>query len=364
MIWTVPASVPYMPDEDRRDLQESLGAILTSGRYILGPHLEQFETAWAKRVGRTYAIGFSSATAAMTAYYSAWKTVQNYVRVHVSVGAFVANYNAPKAAGIKSISVHDIEGSVIQDLPLQKFCNRSVDVTDINIYNVTHFAGIANPLLPEFSSFKKYIFEDCSHAHCTRINETLVGKFGHAAVWSFYPTKILASVGNGGVIATDSPSLAGFLRRWRHHGQDSKSGPGEGSNALMSEIVAASLVLQLRREKEISEARKRIAQIYRIELPADYFTVLKEPVGIDWVPYKLPILVPDMEHRNVMVSSLRNKHIEAAAFYDPPLLEQFAEEPMERAANVRGKMFAPPLFPSMSDTQLEHVIKTMKGLVC
>ena len=173
---------------------QDIGQVLTSGRLMLGPYLEQFEQAFAQLVGCRYAIGVSSCTTALeiTLRYLGIEGAE----VVVPTNTFIATANAVIYAG---------GTPVLTDISPDTLCLDPVNLRSAlsgktKAVVLVHLAGMMTPDLPQIHAMCQErgiaLIEDCAHAHGATFAGVHAGATGLAGCFSFYPTKLMTT-GNG-----------------------------------------------------------------------------------------------------------------------------------------------------------------------
>ena len=205
------------------------------------------------------------------------------------------------------------------------------------------------------------VIEDCAQAHGARLGERPAGTWGDLAAFSFYPTKNLGALGDGGAVVTNEPALAERVRSLREYGwRERYVSELPGMNSRLDEVQAAVLRVKLRYLDQENARRRRLAQIYGARLSG--------------VPLGLPTARPEAEHvyhlyvvrcerRQELKNFLAANAIGTAVHYPVPVHLQPAYQgrvalgggrlpETERAAR---EVLSLPLFPQMTDEQAEHV---------
>src|SRR4051794_1253258 len=202
---------PYL---DR--LNERIEAVVRSGRYILGPEVEQFERAFAEMCGVRHCVGVANGTDAITIALRALG-VEPGDEVVVPSFTFYASVEAVASMGATP---------VFCDVDPRTFCVTRATVeaaiTDRTkaIVAVDLFGYL--PPLDALADLGVPVLEDAAQAHGARRDGRRSGSFGTAATFSFFPSKNLGCLGDGGAIVTDDDELAGLARRLRFHGSRDK----------------------------------------------------------------------------------------------------------------------------------------------
>jgi len=204
------------------------------------------------------------------------------------------------------------------------------------------------------------LLEDCAQSHGAKINDRCVGSFGDAASFSFYPTKNLGALGDGGAVVTSSDSIAEKILELRQYGWSRKyivSSDG-GRNSRLDEIQAAVLLVFLPDLDAANLARKRIADTYS-ELIQNKFLLKPVPAGKDYVAH---LYVIRSQYRDSLRNYLQGYGISSEIHYPMPDYRQpifanrFKDIFLPNTEKVSGEVLTLPCYPEMTDEQVYSVI--------
>jgi len=244
------------------EIDAAIARVLASGRLILGPEVEAFEHEFAAWVGAPDAVGVASGTDAISLALRA-----------LGIGAgeevlTVANAGAPPVAAIRASGAIprfvdvDPESLLLDPALLERALGpRTRCVLPVHLY------GRAAPMEPILAFAARHglaVVEDCAQAHGARPQGHHAGTRGAIGCFSFYPTKNLGALGDGGACVTGDPALAARLRRLRMYGFDGdRVAHVEGVNSRLDELQAAVLRVKLRRLDHHLSRRHALASAYR-----------------------------------------------------------------------------------------------------
>ena len=209
------------------------------------------------------------------------------------------------------------------------------------------------------------VVEDCCQAHLATCEGRPVGSFGVAAAYSFYPTKNLGALGDGGAITTSDAALAGRMRRIRNGGQTDRYHHGEaGVNSRLDEMQAAILAARLPYLRGWTAARRALAARYRAELAGVSAVDVPPLCDAGHVYHLFPVLAPD---RARIQAALRDQGIETLIHYPVPITRQPAlatERPGECpvADRVCAQVLSLPLYPGLADAEVDEVAAALRAL--
>jgi dTDP-4-amino-4,6-dideoxygalactose transaminase len=346
------------------EIDAAIARVLDKGWYIVGDETTAFESEFAAYVGVNHGIGVGSGTEALHLAIKACSIGAGDEVITVAQTA-VATVAAIEMAGATPVFV-DIEEDFLTLDPLQ--LERAITPRTRAIIPV-HLYGQAADLDPIIQIAKRHnllVIEDCAQAHGAGYNGRRVGSFGDIACFSFYPTKNLGAIGDGGMVVTNNPELAKQCRLLREYGWAERYVSSiSGWNTRLDELQAAILRVKLRYLDSDNERRNQIARHYLAELS-----------GLDLV---LPTLRPQTTHafhlfvvmsdrRDALRSFLKEKDVGALIHYPVPVHLQPAyarriagSDNLPVTERAAAQVLSLPMYPELCDRDLETVIAAVKG---
>lgn len=260
-------------DEDRAAIDAAIARVLDSGRYIQGPEVEGFERAFAAYCGTAHGIGVATGTDAVEIGLRALGIGPGDLVATVSHTA-VATVAAIRAIGAAPVWVDiDADGFVMDPQALRRSVaavKAGPEAARLKAVVAVHLYGNMvdmEPLLAVCGEFGLRLLEDCAQAHGASQHGRRAGSFGDAAAFSFYPTKNLGALGDGGIIVTNSAETAAKARLLREYGwQERYVSFIEGGNSRLDPLQAAILAIGLDKLDERNGRRRAIAAVYDEEL--------------------------------------------------------------------------------------------------
>lgn len=230
---------------------------------------------------------------------------------------------------------------------------------------VTHLYGLATPEINEIadycSSKKVALIEDCAQAHGAVIRGKRVGTFGDAASFSFYPTKNLGALGDGGAVTTRHADTAEKLMRLRQYGWSNKYKVElEGAcNSRLDEMQAALLNAFLPSLDDDNDRRRRIANHF-IKRISHKDIILPEEKKYDYVAH---LFVIRTTRRDELRQHLQNMGISSEIHYpipdyrQPVFGEKFKHLALENTELLTQEILTLPCYPEMSEEQITRVVE-------
>jgi dTDP-4-amino-4,6-dideoxygalactose transaminase len=356
--------IPFMDlhlAQDADEIRAAMARVIDRGWYVLGPEVEAFEQEFAAASGASYAIGTGNGTDAIAVILRALDIGPGD---EVITTPLSAAYTALAIAMVGARPVFaDIDDERLTLDPAaaeRAITPRTKALLPVHLYgqaaDVTALAALA-------ASRKLFLVEDCCQAHLATCAGKPVGTFGAAGAFSFYPTKNLGALGDGGAIITSDMALAGRLKRIRNGGQTDRYHHAEmGVNSRLDEMQAAILRARLPWLARRTEQRRALASEYRTRLTG---APVRVPAEIDrgHVYHLFPIRT---KRRPALQAHLRSAGIETLVHYPVAVSQQ----PAFRAANPAGcavaeavvnEVLSLPLHPALAPSDVARVADAIRA---
>lgn len=349
----------------KRDLQAALYRLLSSSAFTMGVELERFEADFAEYCGATHCVGVSSGTAALSLMFRA-HGIGHGDEVIVPGHTFIASALAVAHVGATPVLCDVDEGTGLIDPEAARAAvgPRTAAVLAVHLYGQTcDMAAIEEFARPS----GLLVFEDAAQAHGARYGGRRAGSLGAAAAFSFYPTKNLGALGDGGAICTDDELLAERLRRLRNLGQRTKGEHVElGYNERLDGLQAALLRVKLPYLDGWNHARRAHAARYRELLPAGA-ELLQER---DDSPCVFHLFPARFDNRDEVAAILHEHGIESAVHYAPAVHghEAWRDHPLRHGALPVAEDWAAhelslPMHPDLTRAEIEQVAEAVHAAV-
>jgi dTDP-3-amino-3,4,6-trideoxy-alpha-D-glucose transaminase len=324
------------------ELSESVLGIVRSGQYLLGPELEAFEAEFAAFTGRRHAVGVASGTDALRLALVAMGIGAGD---EVIVPAFTA---VPTAAAVVAAGATPVFADV--DAGSAALAPAAVEAARTDRTRAVlpvHLYGRPAPL----PSIGVPVLEDGAQAH----GALDPAARSAAAAYSFYPTKNLGGIGDGGAVVTDDPDLAATVRLLRAHGvTEGYEHVRASTNARMSEVEAVVLRVGLRRLAEQNERRRAIARRYREAAPH-----LGWQTDHERHVFHLCVLrVEDRESFRARMPFGTGVHY-PRALTQQPAYASYVRASCPEAEAWAAECVSLPCFPEMTDPEVEVVCRAL-----
>src|SRR5262245_2527550 len=374
----VPPARVSIPPEDRAEILARIDAALTSGQLTLGSIGRELEDAFAARHQARHAVAVSSGTSALEIILRAIGVDGR--EVLVPANTFFATAAAAVHAGARVRFLECDPATMAVDLD---------DVAaqigpDTEAVVVVHIGGLISGAVPALAELCRErgiaLVEDAAHAHGSALGGRSAGRFGIAAAFSFYPTKVIAG-GEGGMIVTDDDTIAEEARTYRDQGKGSFHANFHarlGANWRMSEPHAAIVLSQLGRLDEFIAARQALAARYDDAVAGLGLRALTIPANAHCNYYKYVAFLLDGVDRTILNQRLREGFDIGLSgeVYDPPLHEQpvfapLADRDLKGAEWLCARHICLPLYPSLTEGDVDDVVgalatvlNELKGTPC
>ncbi|MCB2212055.1 DegT/DnrJ/EryC1/StrS family aminotransferase [bacterium] len=360
-------SVPYVDlgadpsSELARELLASVQEILTSGQFILGAAVDEFERQFAEVCGVKHAIGVGNGTEAIILTLRGLG-IGAGDEVITAANSFLASASAIVMAGATPVFA-----DVRDDLNLDPAAVEAVITERTKAILPVHLTGRPaemGALLEIAERHGLRVIEDAAQAVGAASNGLPVGSFGAAGCFSLHPLKNLAAAGDGGVITTNDDRLADWLRQARNHGlRDRNTCDFWSVNSRLDALQAAMLTVKLRCLDKWTVARRANAAYYRERL-ADVVTVpIEKPE--EYSVYHTFVI--QAERRDELQRFLAERRIGSAVHYPIPIhLQPAAMDLGYRLGSLpvterlAGQILSLPVHPKLNEEQLAHVVRAIR----
>ncbi|MGH9967470.1 MAG: DegT/DnrJ/EryC1/StrS family aminotransferase [Pyrinomonadaceae bacterium] len=346
------------------ELKDALSRVLSGGIFCIGPEVEAFEEDWARFCDVQSAASVACGTDAITLALVASGAVRKGQEDEVIVPALTAGYTALavlNAGGVPVFADIDPQTYTLDPNTLEEAISpRTRAIVPVHLYG--QMADM--PAICDVAGrHSLVVVEDAAQSHGARLNGKSAGAFGHAAAYSFYPTKNLGACGDGGAVVSNDVALIERVKTLRQSGHPAAmQGETEGRNSRLDEIQAALLRVKLKRLADWNRQRQKLAGIYCEMLQAA--TRLRLPHVRQPEAHVFHLYVVEHSDRDNLRANLAASGIDTMIHY-PFLLHQqklFRRNVKKRlsvAERVVGRMLSLPLYPQLSEDDVRSVASTI-----
>jgi dTDP-4-amino-4,6-dideoxygalactose transaminase len=334
-----------------------------SGAFTFGEDLEGFEAEFAEYCGAAHCVGVSDGTDALRLALLAMG-IERGSEVITVANTFVATVEAIAAAGAEPVFVDvDPETRCMDPGRLAAAIGpRTAAIVPVHLYGrpapMEEILAVADGIP---------VLEDAAQAHGAELNGRRAGSLGAAAGFSFYPTKNLGAMGDGGAVVTDDAELAAAVRSLRHHGadpQDANLHVRRGSTARLDNLQAALLRLKLPHLDAWNDSRRATAARYRDalgELP-----VALPPGDPEGGRHVYHLFALALDDRDRVLAELRSEGIGAGIHYPTPVHLQpawrelgYPAGSLPHAEAAAARCLTLPIFPGIADFEVDRVVEAL-----
>jgi len=348
------------------EINEAVAKVIHDTDFILGREVGLFEEEFAAYCEAKYAVGVDSGTSALELALRAYE-IGPGDEVITAANTFIASALAISHAGAKPVLV-DVDpytytidvGSIAKAITA-----RTKAILPVHLYG--HPAHM-DPIRQLAEKYGLVVIEDACQAHGARYKGKRAGSLGHAAAFSFYPGKNLGAFGDGGMVVTNDRDIRKRLEMLRNYGQKEKyHHQFRGYNRRLDTLQAAILRVKLKYLEKWNAARRWNAKLYQESLEGSGVVTPTEAAGAESVWH---LYVIRTAQRDELKEHLINRGIGASIHYPIPIHLQPAYQDLEykRGAfpvteSYAQQLLSLPMYPEMTQAQIEFVAKTICGFV-
>lgn len=349
------AAPPLRVARFRLAIDAAVARVLSSPSYILGEAVVAFEQAFAAHAGMEHCVGVASGTDALALALRALG-IGGGDEVIVPALTFTGTAQAVLHCGAKPrfADVDPITRCLDPAAVLAAVGPRTAAILPVHLFG---YPADMPALAALAAQYGLAMVEDCAQSHGATLDGRPLGSFGHAAAYSFYPTKNLGGVGDGGAVVTRDPVLAARLRSLRNYGfeGDDRVSQQIGFNARLDEIQAAILHALLPHLDAGNAERRAVAAHYRSRLAETPLGMPPEAPGC--VYHQFAVTYPD---RDGLRRRLAQSGIGTAVHYTPglhwhPAFVDGARVPLPVTDSLAATLLSLPIQPEVAVGAIERI---------
>lgn len=349
----------------KNEINKAIQDVLNGNTYILGQKTREFELAFAKYCSVEYAVGVGSGTDAITLTLKALGIGPGDEVITVSHTALAS------AAGILSSGATPVLIDIDPDyytmsphLIKNAITNKTKAIMPVHLYGQP---AMMDQILLLANQNGLYVIEDCAQAVGASYNNKKVGGIGDVGCFSFYPTKNLGAIGDGGMITTNNKSIFDRISRLRQYGwNEGRETIEPGMNSRLDEIQASILGIKLKYLDDDNNAREKIA--------SNYNDLIKNSKK-----YKYPKLLKDSKHvyhlyviqteeRDNLLEKFSKNNIYPGIHYKVPVhkhggynkLCKIQKQGLPVTEEIVNKIISLPIYPEITEEDIKKVKTVLK----
>jgi len=344
----------------REEIDSAVGRVLNSGRYIQGEEVERFEDSFAAYCGAGHCVSVGNGLDALTLSLLALGVGEGDEVVVPSV-TYIATWLAVSRAGAVPVPVEpDLRTCNINPDGIKAvITERTKAVIPVHLYGQP---ADLDPILALAEQHELFVLEDAAQAHGARYKGHPIGAHGDAVAWSFYPTKNLGAMGDGGAVTTNSGEIADKVRLLGNYGSRKKyHNEVIGMNSRLDPVQAAILNVKLPHLNDWNQRRRDIAGLYFQGLSSAH---LELPRVAAWVEPVWHVFAVRHLARDRFQEKLQSAGVGTLIHYPvPPHLQPAYEDlgyhngDFPVAELISETTLSLPMSPHLTDEQAEYVIQ-------
>jgi dTDP-4-amino-4,6-dideoxygalactose transaminase len=347
----------------RSELDAAISDVLDCGRFVGGQPVERLEREFAEWVGTAHAIGVASGTDAIKIALRA-----------VGVGSgdeviTVANTCVPTVAGIEGagatpvlVDADPVTMTIDPQAVALAVTERTAAIVPVHLYGRCADMDAVLALAAEHGL---KVVEDSAQAHGASWRNMPAGTMGDAAAFSFYPTKNVGALGDGGAVVTNDSAVADEAMALRSYGEVERyDSVRRGTNSRLDTLQAALLSVKLGHADAWLERRREIAARYEEVLAETALSAPSDPEGGIHAYHLYVVAVPERERFR---AELSEGGVETLVHYPRAVHEHPAYRDIARSGSLAvserlaGSVVSLPLFPELTDEEIEMVASTVRA---
>ncbi len=346
----------------QNEIDSAINTVIKESAYIGGRYVKAFELEFADFCKVKHCISVGNGTDALFIVLKALSIGQED-DVITTAHTFVATSEAVSAseARIQFVDCDPSFYTIDVNLLEKKITKKTKAIIPVHLYGQP---ADMNTISAIAKKYKLFIIEDAAQAHGARLRQKLVGTFGNAACFSFYPGKNLGAYGDGGSIVTDDDDLAQKCRLLANHGRFEKYAHLiEGYNSRLDGLQAAILSVKLKHLEKWNQERRRIAAYYRKNIDSPSITHPSEMTDAIHVYH---LYVVKAEKRDGLRNYLKEKGIETGIHYPIPLPFQKAYHYLNHkpgdfpvSESLASQILSLPMYAELTNAQLDYIIESI-----
>jgi len=339
------------------EYQNAFDAVLKSGWYILGNQVQEFETQFASYCNSRHCIGVANGLDALTIALKAFdfthrKEVIVPANTYIATILSILNCNLKPVLVEPDIHTYNIDPTRLEDA----ITANTVAIMAVHLYGkccaMEQIQSIA-------AKYNLRLIEDCAQAHGAAFRGKKAGTFGDFGAFSFYPTKNLGALGDGGCLTCNADELNNIVRKLRNYGSEKKYfNELVGMNSRLDELQAAFLSIKLKKLDVINGHKRGLASLYHQNLKKDFILPDIHPDYFD-VFHIFPIRHPK---RDALKRYLLENGVGSEIHYPVPphkqkaLQEIFEGQDFPISDEIHSTVLSLPISFFHTETDIEQVI--------
>jgi dTDP-4-amino-4,6-dideoxygalactose transaminase len=347
-----------------KEITEAVLAVMNGGHYVLGPQVAEFEKSFAQYCGSEYAVGLNSGTDALILSLKALDVGPGDEVITVSHTA-LATISAIVATGATPvvIDIHPEYYTINEQIIIEAITPKTKAIIPVHIYGqVVEIDSILKTASEHFLP----VIEDCAQSTGATYKGKKVGALGTLGCFSFYPTKNLGAIGDGGMVVTNDKKLFERIQRLRQYGWDQNRETYEpGLNSRLDEIQASILNVKLKKLDADNKRRREIADLYSNNLQNLPITLPRVRLNTE---HAFHLYVIQAENRDALKEHLSQENIHTGIHYLTPGHQhlgykqrcKFEDSKMAVTDSLCKNILSLPMYPELTNDHIVQIIHSIK----
>jgi dTDP-4-amino-4,6-dideoxygalactose transaminase len=348
-------------EQCREEINKNVQQVLSSGHYVLGPFVKQFQEAVSTYHGTKHSLGVANGSDALMLALQACGVSKGDEVITVP-NTFVATAHAIERCGarVKFVDVDPDDHTMVARELEKVITYETKAIIPVHLYG--HPCDM-DPIMALARDRHLAVIEDCAQAMGAEYKGKKVGSIGDAGCFSFFPTKTLGAAGDGGMVTTNRSDVYWAMESLRRHGFKKKNDAYQlGINSRLDELQAAILVPKFEKLHDWNCKRKLLANVY-----SDHISVgapVQKPIERPWASHVYHLYVVQVPKRARLQEFLHERGIQTQVHYESLVTDQpyySRQSPgIFVGANVANKqILSLPIFPGMTMEQVKYVCKNV-----
>jgi dTDP-4-amino-4,6-dideoxygalactose transaminase len=347
----------------RGEVERAVRALLDRGDFILGGEVQRFEAEYAAFIGTRHAIGVGTGLSAIELALRAFDIAAGD-EVITPANTFIATVLAIMGVGATPVFVDMDPATYAIDARAigAAVTSRTRAIVPVHLYGQP---VDLDAVMAVATRHNLLVIEDAAQAHGARYTGRRAGSVGHAAAFSFYPSKNLGAIGDGGMITTNDDAAAEKIRLLHNYGQRVKYHHSiAGTNSRLDTLQAAVLRIKLPHLDGWNAARRRHAAAYTARLGG----LVQTPIEAANVEHIYHLYVIETDRRDAVQTALTSRQIDTGIHYPVPAHLQEACAPLGYKAGqfpateaAAARVLSLPMYPELTEQQIEYVADALRS---
>jgi dTDP-4-amino-4,6-dideoxygalactose transaminase len=344
----------------KEEIDEAIQQVLATGQFVLGENVNAFEKEFSSYIGTSYAVSVASGTDAIILGLRALGIRPGDEVITPSHTAVATVSAIERVGGIPIFADVDSDCWTLDPTSIEKaITSKTKAIIVVHLYGLSADMDTIKDIVCK-NNLK--LIEDCAQAPGATYNNIRVGSIGDLGCFSFYPTKNLGALGDGGGITTSDFTIAKQLKKLRQYGWDeNRVSQFPGFNSRLDEIQAAVLRVKLKHLDSDNSKRIALANKYEKQLSSLPVKLPGKRFGCSHV-YHLYVI--EVERRDALADHLKSHGIIAGIHYPVPvhLMPAFANKDftLSQTERIAGNVLSLPMYPEFDSKDLSQVVNIIK----